>query len=453
MDPRIFIRNAFGRSLIFLTACLSISSCASVGGPALQSRINGLVVAGQPQIAAEKITAKDAHYGSGNYVLYHLDRALILQLTGDFSSSTASLEKAKARDEELYTRSLTNEASTWVLNDNMAPYRAPAYERVLMNVFQAFNYLQMKDLNEALVEARDLDSRFPVVPEAYARDKRRFEDNGFARLLCGILYEAAGTGEDLNDALISYKQALVVYDTYYDGKYVPQVLQENLVRLAEKFNDQDLGAYRARFGGGRGRRIPVNAAVVYSFESAGFSPVKAEEMVPVPVEHDLVTKMAWPRFVPRLSEVQASRLVLKSPSGEILIAPMELGIDVDELAEKDLAARKAMAMAKAIARPALKYLIERNQKDAITKGHGETAGEIFGLFSSLFNFYTERADLRSWQALPGQVRAARIQVPAGVYHVGVEGVNKDGAVVSLEDKGETALDAGRTYFFIGRSLR
>jgi hypothetical protein len=409
-------------------------------------------VAGKAQAAAEKIMAKKADYGAGNYVLYHLDRALVLQFTGDISSSISSLEKAKARDEELYTRSLTNEASTWVLNDNMAPYRAPAYERVLINVFQAFNYLQAKDLNEAIVEARDLDSRFPVVPDLYAQDKRRFEDNGFARLLCGILYEAAGTGQDLNDALIAYKQALVVYDTYYGGKYVPDILQGSLVRLAEKFNDPDLGAYRARFNlarAGRGQRD----AVVYSFESTGFSPVKVEEMIPVPVEQDLVAKIALPRFVFRLSPGQVSRLLLKNRSGVTWISPMELGVDIVELAGKDLEARKAMALVKAVARPALKYLVERNQKEAIAKRHGEGAASLFGLFSSIFNFYTERADLRSWQALPAQIRVVRSQVPPGVYNVSVQNVGQDGAVVSSEDKGEAVLEAGQTYFFIGRSLR
>ena len=453
MDPRIFIRNAFGRSLIFVAVCFLLPSCASVSGPALQPKVNGLLAAGNAQAALEKITAKEAGYGSGNYLLYHLDRALVLQLTGDFSSSAQSLEKAKIRYEELYTRSVTNEASTWVLNDNRTPYRAPAYERVLMNVFQAFNYLQMKDLNEAIVEARDLDSKFLVVPEVYARDKRRFEDNGFARLLCGILYEAAGTGEDLNDALISYKQALVVYDMYYGGEYVPAVLQENLIRLAEKFNDPDLGAYRARFPGVRPRRSLKDAAVVYAFESTGFSPVKVEEMMPVPLDRDLVTKIALPRFVFRLSAVQASHLVFKDPFGVLSVFPMEFGMDIAELAEKDLEARKAMALAKAVARPALKYLVERNQKEAIAKNQGEAAASIFGLFSSIFNFYTERADLRSWQALPAQIRMTRVQVSAGIYHVSLEDVGKDGAVVSLKDKGESALDAGQTYFFIGRSLR
>jgi hypothetical protein len=433
--------------------CFSLASCASVGGPLFQSEINGLVTAGRVQDAAEKITGGKGDYGTGNYVLYYLDRALVLQLSGDLAGSIASLEKAKARHEELYTRSVTNEALTWVVNDNRAPYRAPTYERVLMNVFQMFNYLQMNELDEALIEARDLDAKFPVVPELYARDKRRFEDNGFARVLCGVLYEATGTGDDMSDAFIAYRQALAVYDAYYDGQYVPRVLQERLVRLARKFNDPDLGTYRARFPGAFSGTDRVDAATVYLLGSVGFSPVKAPWSIPVPLEDGVVARISFPQFMRRAYAARLQRLVLQGSSGIQVYADAEIGVDIEELAEKDLESRKALTLAKAIARPAFKYLVERNQKEAIEKKHGALAGEVFGLFSSLYNIYSEQADLRSWQALPAQVHVARVQVPAGTYHVSVEDLDAAGSLLSGEDKGDVTLKAGQTYFFIRRTLR
>lgn len=447
------IRNALGRSLIFIFTGLVLSSCASVGGARLQPEINGLIAAGHVQAAADKIIAPSADYGTGNYVLYHLDRAIVLQLTGDFSASAASLEKAKARYDELYTHSVTNEASTWVVNDNMSPYRPAAYERVLMNVFQAFNYLQMNALNDALVEARDLDAKFPVITDAYAGDRHVFEDNGFARLLCGILYEASGTAADLNDALIAYQQALTVYDAYYGGTYVPPILQDSLIRLAQKFNDPELKQYRARFPDARGDRDRPDAARVYLLESVGFSPVKVSRMIPVPVDDGLVTKMAFPEFVHRTYNVHFSRILLEDAQGHTTGADTQLADDIEGLARKDLEARKAFVLAKAIARPALKYLVERNQKESIEKKHGPLAGELFGLFSSLYNFYTEQADVRSWQALPAQVRVARVQVPAGIYHVRREDLNAAGAVISVQDEGQLQLRPGQTYFLIRRSLQ
>ncbi len=436
-----------------MASCFILSSCASLGGPSLQPEINGLVTSGQVKLAVDKITAQNADYGTGNEVLYYLDRALILQLNRDFSSSADSLEKAKARYDELYTHSLTNEAATWVVNDNLAPYRAPAYERVLMNVFQAFNYLQMDNLSEALVEARDIDSKFPVVSELYAQDKHVFEDNGFARLWCGILYEAAGSREDLNDAFIAYKQALIVYDAYYGGTYVPEVLQYNLIRLAKKFNDPALSGYQSRFPGIRLEPEGHAVATVYLLESVGFSPVKISQMIPVPLEDGLITKMAFPQFIHRPYVAHSSRLILAGKSGPAVTAGAGLAADIEGLADKDLSTKKALILAKSLARPALKYLVERNQKEAIEKKHGYLAGQLFGLFSDVYNFYTEQADVRSWQALPAQVHVACVRVPAGTYDVRVEGLDAAGSVVSTDEKGEALLKAGQTYFFIGRFAR
>ena len=446
-------RNALGRSLIFIALCAplaSLASCAAVGGPLLQPEVNGLVVAGRPALAAAKITAGPADYGSGNYVLYHLDRALILQLTGDFAGSAASLEKAKARDEELYTRSLTNEASTWAVNDNMAPYRAPAYERVLMNVFQMLNYLQMGQLDEAIVEARDLDARFPVVP---GQERRRFEDNGFARLLAGILYEAAGTPQDLDDARIAYTQALAVYDAYYGGKQVPLVLQQGLIRLAEMSGDADLGTYRARFPGVRSGGTRPGAATVYLIGAAGFSPIRVPEIIPVPADRGFIVKITFPRFMRRLYEAYSSRLVLAGGGWAPVYVDTEPCLDIEELAARDLESRKAATLSKAVIRPALKYLVERNQKEAIEKKHGRVTADVFGIFSNLYNIYTEQADLRSWQALPARLSVARVEVPAGAYDLRVEDLDQGGAVVSVEDRGPSVLEAGKTYFLVRRSLR
>ncbi len=452
---RVFFKNAARRSFFCAGAAalvLGCASCASVGGPALQPEINGLLISGHAPLAAQKIEAGEAGYGSGNYVLYHLDRAMVLAMTGDHAGSAASLEKARDRNEQLYTRSAGKEAMTWLVNDNMEPYRAPDYERVLMNVFQAFNYLDMGKPDEALVEARDLDSRFPVT-DGYQDAGRTPEDNGFARLLFGILYEAAGTRQDRNDALISYRQALTVYDAYYDGKYVPHILQEGLLRLAAEFNDPDLPAYRRRFSGVRETVPEDGAAVVYLFESVGFSPVKVPEIIPVPADRGFVTKIAFPKFMDRVYDTGGARLVLQDASGRQLMKDAELGVDIGELAHRDLKARKALVLAKSIARPALKYLAQRSEKEALRKEHGAAAAEVFGLFSNLYNFYTEQADLRSWQSLPAKVFAARLVVRPGPYQAGIESLDAAGGVLAREEAGALDLKAGETYFLIRRSTR
>ena len=103
-----------------------------------------------------------------------------------------SFEKSKQRFRELYTESLTKEALSWAVNDYMLPYRGADHEYVLVNVFQALNFLALGDLNEALVEARDLSSKYQVVGNLAQKMLRsRFEDNGFARMFMGMAVRSA----------------------------------------------------------------------------------------------------------------------------------------------------------------------------------------------------------------------------------------------------------------------
>ncbi len=447
----IALRNALGRSFLIVVATFLLSSCAATGRPRLQVEVGGLVAAGDIQGAAGKIAAPGARYGSGNDVLYQLDRALILQMVGRYKESAVSFEKAKARTEELYTRSLLNEASTWLVNDARAPYRPPAYERALMNVFQSFNYVVSGDISEALVEARDLDVKFPVDGTGDIRKSRGFEDNGFARLVSGMLYETAGEAAT-GDALISYKQALELYDAYYAGQYVPRMLQESLLRLAAATGDDDLSIYRSRFSGLR-TGIPVGKAVVYLIEPVGFSPVKESGSLPIPVQMDLIAQVSFPFFVKRQYNVRASRFVFERSDGVAWHIPTEMGVDIEDLALRDMEWRKAGVIAKALARPALKYMVEANQKDVIEKRSGPLAAGLFGILSSIYNIYTEQADVRSWQSLPGQIRVARALVAPGYYRVRVDDLDRSGALVGSLAQGEREFIAGKTYFIIMRSAR
>jgi hypothetical protein len=123
------------------------------------------------------------------------------------------------------------------------------------------------------------------------------------------------------------------------------------------------------------------------------------------------------------------------------------------LAIKDLNSRKASVLAKAILRPALKYFIERKQKETIEKRHGETTADGFAILSNIYNFVSEQADLRSWQSLPAQIRVARLFLSAGHYKLTSEGLGEDNSLIRAEKIGEVELRPGETRFVIIRSPR
>ncbi|MEI6438094.1 MAG: hypothetical protein WCO69_05035 [Candidatus Omnitrophota bacterium] len=423
------------RCWLIIPSLLFLSSCAAMSGPRLQPEITGLVASDQVKLAVDKIEATEADYGQGNYLLYYLDRGLVEAYAGLHAQSIQSFEKAKRRFEELYTQSVSKEAASWIGNDYALPYRGADYEYVFVNVFQALNYLASGNVNEALVEARDLDSKYQVVEKlAAGGGNRRFEDNGFARMFMGFVSEATGRPEDRDNARIFYQQAEAVYARYYGGGYEPQVLKERL-NAVSGWNSGD------------------NRAVVYVLQLAGFAPVKEQLFLPVPLEDGVVAQVAFPRFVARPFMAHRGMVTAENAAGGSVRASTELGVSIADLAVKDLESRKALALSKAVIRPALKYMVEHKQQENIQKKFGRPAGQIFGLISSLYNIYSERADLRSWQSLPSEIRVARLALDPGKYHMRFEHLSEDGALVGTEELGDINCLSGQTYFLVSRGRR
>jgi hypothetical protein len=276
----------------------------------------------------------------------------------------------------------------------------------------------------------------------------------------GVLYEASGSSQDKNDAWIAYRQALALYDGYYGGSYVPSLLQERLIALARRFSDSDRSNFERRFPQAA-REAGANEtekAVVYLIHSVGYSPVKVEEMVPVPVDREFITKIAVPRFVARPSVVRSSRLVADPVGGTNVlgqpnakVADSELGDDIESVAVRDLESRRALILSKAVLRPGLKYLIERKQQENVQKKYGNGAAEVFTVLSDLYNLFSEKADLRSWQALPAQVRIARLVLDPGRYQFKVHDLSQEGILAGTEELGAFDVRSGEVRFFVLRA--
>ncbi|MBF0618604.1 MAG: hypothetical protein HQL19_00370 [Candidatus Omnitrophica bacterium] len=438
------------RSLFLFSAIVLVSGCASLSPmPALQPDVNKLLVTGHVDEAVQKISAESADYGPGNYLLYYLDRGMIEHYAGKYADSEKSFEKAKQRFTELYTKSITAEAESWLINDHTIPYCGSDYEYVLINVIQALNYVAQGNIAEALVEARDLDAKYQVIDSAARNAKRAyFADNGFARFLMGILYEAEGTPADLQDALLSYKEALALYEGYYAGAYTPQMLKENYMALADYLGNAMPGEEQKAVAGVHPEplRERRKKSEVILIELTGVAPVKVGEMVPLPIDGEFIVKMEFPKFVRRAAMNPASRFVAEQNGIPRASKDSELGADIEDIAVRDLDARRVSVLGKSVVRPALKYLILRKQKENIEKHYGKLAADLFGVVGNLYNVYSEQADLRSWQALPGQIRVSRLVLDPGAYHLRL-----NSTAAPSKDLGDVNLNAGEIRFVITRT--
>lgn len=437
-------------------ACL-LSCCASP--PTIQPQINALVVSNHLNYAVKILDDQKSNYGPRNQLLYCLDKAYILQLAGRFDESISYFEKAKVLIDTLYTQSVTKIAATWLVNDFSAPYRGENFEHVLVNIFQALNFAALNNINEALVDARDVDLRLSTISRLYDKDQKdSYRDDAFARLLMGILYESTGSQQDLNDAFISYKKSLEAYESnFYKsmGAAAPRILKENLLAAAQSLGFPEFEQYHRQFPAVKflNTKEKESKGQIYLIQYNGLSPIKHPSSIVLPFPPGIITKFSFLKYTPREYDIKYSVLNAKNATNTTFVLPTETANDLASLAIKDLKSRQTAIYAKAVVRPVLKTAAEAGASIKAKEKGGEAASYAVQGASSLFNLFSEQADTRSWQTLPAEIRIARLVLEPGTYDLSLSnfGVNND--LVDRKDLGRITLKAGEKKFLITRTVR
>ncbi len=436
----------FNISLIFLLA-----SCASF--PKNLPVVDNMILASQYEQAL-KILADQKAYGKNNELLYLLDKGYIQHLTKNYEDSINTFDKAKQKFDELYTKSISKEVMTWVINDYSAPYHGEDFEHVLINIFQALNYIMIGNHEDALVEARDVDSKLHAINDQYKADQKNvYREDAFARFLMGVLYESGPLKEDINDAFISYVKAEGIYEHDYMENYgvsTPEVLKENLLTTARFMGFSEFSKYKSKYKGVKfiSLKEKRKKAEVYIIQYGGLLPIKVEDSIPIPMPDGHIVKIAFPRYKARAYGIVASRLLAKNSQGQVYKADSQLGENIGAIAVENLNRRKLRFIAKSTARATARYLIEKKQEKNIKKKLGDMSAGWFRFFSNMFNLIVEQADLRCWQSLPDQMRISRLILEPDVYHLTVENFSSSGSHLGEFKLGETELRAGQKIFFL-----
>jgi hypothetical protein len=418
-----------------------------------------MVAARDYQNAYLLIEKNKEKYTRKNAVLFYADKGMIAHYAARYQDSIKSFLQAENRIEALFTTSVSRRIATFIINDNMAPYKGEDFENVMVNLFLALNYLQIGEIDEALVEARKVDSKLNLINSYYPEDKKNiYKEDAFVRFLMGILYEISGTQEDLNDALISYKKAEEIYIKDYWENYQtapPSSLKENLLTMARHLGTEECNIYQQRYGLGD---VPTLSAKrqkgeIYFIHYNGKSPEKVEGAIVAPMPDGYVMKIAFPQYRLRPYHVRSSVIkVTNLDTGKTKGATTELGENITALAVKNLKNRKFRIAAKAIARATVKYLATCEIKKGMQKDHGKLAGSVAALLGNIASIITERADLRCWKTLPAEIRIGRCIVEPGDYKLVVFLLNKTGELIRQVPLHNISITRGEKRFIFFRTI-
>ena len=465
----------------FAVLAALVSACV-LGGCAQHVRVLceplELMYRGDPSAAVTAIDETKLAGSGRDRFLYHAQRGHLLHLAGDSEASNREFEAAVAVSDELEPWSVTGTLTDYTFNETVKAYAGEDYERAYLHYYMALNYLEMDDLQSALVECRRLDEVFRELDARY-EDDGRYQEDGFIRYLSGLIYEAMGHRDD---ARVDFRLAVDAYEGKRGSETsvpTPPGLERSLDRLEDPWwpadrsvipepaaesdsvtaSDPESAAIAepltVPIPPRAGPRGPLTEIVVVI--DSGWAPYKVEKSVEVPIHRALVpeelrgrtnlaafVKVAYPEFVSPPGAGVPFRAGVDVASGQY-DSPQaaEKVQDLDALARQVLERRKAAVILRSTLRATAKQVAlarakhereEDRDKDSdkrpityVDPDDGNLLAAIFGwLFENLATravAETEQADTRSWVLLPAEIWIARIPVEPGEYDVMVQALD------------------------------
>jgi hypothetical protein len=413
-----------------------------------------------------------------------LEKGYMTHLAERWDDSNGAFQRAEERAEELYTKSVTQEAAALLTSDLVLPYRGMSYELHMVQYYRALNYLALDEPEEALVEARKANAKLALYAEE-AKDVQGPRQDAFMQYVTGLLYASEG---EWNDAVVSLRDAARLYRKREEqtGAFAPGWLDEDYYEAATRVGltseVDSLEAMRpslpARvFGTGAVGPDPAPSSaaennLVVFFES-GFVPFREAVDIVLPiyddidwehpdavgcahryrdefggnvyayeegrVELDHVLRFAFPRLVDVPSRVRSCELVL--PGGAVVRA--EPALDLGAVAHREFGERIPGILIKTVARAVVKEAARRTAKKE---------DEALGWLVNTLNVATEAADTRGWIFLPGRVDLAKARAPGGPCRATARFLDADGALVD-EFALEFTAEPGRTTFVSLRTFQ
>jgi hypothetical protein len=366
---------------------------------------------------------KSSHYAPRDEILYCLDQGMLNHYAGRHEDSSRLLEEGERAIEAAFTKSVSMEIGTYLLNDTTREYAGEDYEDIYINAFNALNYYFRGSMEDALVEVRRMNNKArylsvkygvilsnlqkkaleesaSVPPNPGAASK--FTDSALARYLGMLFYRGSGRYDDARIDRDQLRVAFANSPRVYTHPEPPSI-------------NGDL-------------EIPEGMARLNVLGFGGLSPVKKEEVLRIPVSGSRWVKIALPDMVYRNSDIGKIGVVFDDGRR----FDLELLEDIGAVARETFRERKNVIYLKTVIRAVLKGAASSALDIAADETGGDT-GLILGVLSfaaQVFAEASEQADLRLSRYFPAKVWVGGINLAPGTYSFRVRYYSRSGREIA-----------------------
>lgn len=403
-----------------------VSACSNTNIQQHYEEMRPAMIRGDWKTAVAQLeeAKKDGIYSEQDRVMYWLNYGTVLHYAGEYDKSQDVLVKAEKAMQDLWTKSVSAEASKFVVNETLQSYPGEDFEKILLYLYTSLNNVKKNDLQKALVEARRADEFLKKMRVHYEKEDgvgTLYKEDAFILWLVGLYYEIEGSTAE---AALAYKAAYDAYEKEYRGKFgtgAPSFLAEDVARTAQLSGNGALAdEYRSKssLGGKTADKASQGMAELVLIHASGEAPRKVEYTIKHRMPDGYFARIALPKFqaVPH----RIAYAELEAASAESRTEVME---PVTTIALKNFKKQQPGLTARAIARAVVKYGATKGTQKAV-EGSGndknrKLAGAAVGLLGNIASAASEAADLRSWTCLPSDIGVTRMWVPPGKHTVTV----------------------------------
>ncbi len=438
------VRGRWG-ALLLSASLWALSGCA--GHSALTAEARSALDAGDPEGALRLLNeqlevdrAEDLPESiEGDTSLLLLDRAMVLQQLGRTELSSRDLEVCDKKVELLdLSRGTADELGKYLFSDDTGPYKAPAYEKLMINTANLINYLVRGDLSGARVEARRL-----AIMQRYLKENEDPSDALLApgSYLSGFVFEKSGKAQE---ALRYYDEALQSGDlpslhpairrlaeqATFRTPRLTQILDANKSPLTPPSETADTNPPSAATAPQAAAQSPAEVLVIVQY---GRVPAKEAERVPIGLALTYAAGAISPQDAAQANALAAQGLVTwvnypvlgkaRGQYGRPGFALDGQWQSLDGVVSVDEAARSAWERNRgAVVAAAITRMISRVVAgEAVRRASGEgLTGLLLSLGTQATMTAVDTPDTRSWATLPARIAIGRAEVAPGEHWIVLE---------------------------------
>ena len=450
-----------------LMAIFLLSACATYYQK--QTQFQNKFAYGQIEEAKKYLENNAKQAEKKDRLLYFLDRGVVEHMLGNFQESNFYFEEAYLFTQD-FRKNFSGDFVEMVANPMLRPYRGEDFEVVLIHFYKALNFIQLDELDDALIEIRRVNIKLNELNDKYEYKKNRYKQDAFAQNLMGMIYEAKG---NYNDAFIAYRNAYETYTNSYNEDFqvsCPEQLKNDLLRMAA-YNGfrQELEQYQDTFNLNYEQTNHTGGELVF-FWLNGLGPVKGEfslNLSTLQGEGGMFTfaneaegfsipynaaansqsaadfgdlnfiRLAVPKYNSREPLASSAKLYIDST----IKSDLQMAENINSIAKSTLQDRLARELAKSIGRLAIKQATQ-----AAVRKENEELGSLV----SIINAVTEKADTRNWQSLPHSIYYQKLPLDTGFHQLNliVNNSNQTNDTINFE----VNIQKGKTHFMSFHSL-